>query len=324
MKNTLPVLRKGQAGSAALQRISEDPVSALKAAFYAGRNERTVKAYQNDLEHFKRFMGADSVDLAIVPMLTKTSGEVNAIALAYRSDMQDQGLAPASINRRLAALRSIFKLARILGLVQWTVEVEGVRGKSYRDTRGPGLDGVQKLIDLAMERHDPKGKRDRAIVRLLFDMALRRGEAVSLDLSDIDLKRGTLSVIGKGRTEKELLTIPDQTREALREWIGCRGEWQGPLFVNFDHAGKGERLTGQGVERIIKALGMKALGHTVNPHGLRHAAITEALDCMAGDVRSVQRFSRHKDIRTLSVYDDNRRDLGGEVAKKVAASVSEK
>ncbi|HVT40002.1 MAG TPA: hypothetical protein VHE78_13215 [Gemmatimonadaceae bacterium] len=53
-------------------------------------------------------------------------------------------------------------------------------------------------------------------------------------------------------------------------------------------------------------------------HGLRHAAITHALDVCAGDVRKVQKFSRHRDLRTLTVYDDNRQDVAGEVAKLVA------
>jgi integrase len=65
----------------------------------------------------------------------------------------------------------------------------------------------------------------------------------------------------------------------------------------------------------------RRLGFKVWPHGLRHAAITEALDLTGGNVRAVQRFSRHRDVRVLERYDDNRKDLGGEVAKQVAASV---
>ncbi len=56
----------------------------------------------------------------------------------------------------------------------------------------------------------------------------------------------------------------------------------------------------------------------VRPHGLRHLAITAALDLTQGDVRAVQKFSRHRDVRVLSVYDDTRADLGGEVARLVA------
>jgi integrase/recombinase XerC len=68
----------------------------------------------------------------------------------------------------------------------------------------------------------------------------------------------------------------------------------------------------------VGGLGTKA-GLTVRPHGLRHLAITSALDLTKGDVRAVQKFSRHRDMRVLNTYDDNRRDLAGDVARLVAA-----
>ncbi len=90
----------------------------------------------------------------------------------------------------------------------------------------------------------------------------------------------------------------------------------GPLFINMDRASKRGRLTATSVWRITTKYG---LGH---PHGLRHTAITQALDITGGDIRAVQCFSRHKDPRTLILYDDNRTDLGGKVARRVAASFS--
>ena len=71
---------------------------------------------------------------------------------------------------------------------------------------------------------------------------------------------------------------------------------------------------------MVKALGAE-LGLTVRPHGLRHTAITAALD-LTGDLRAVQRFSRHRDVRVLTRYDDNRTDLGGKIAAAVASSVT--
>ena len=87
--------------------------------------------------------------------------------------------------------------------------------------------------------------------------------------------------------------------------------------VNFDRAGNGGRLTGSAVYFIVRRLGTKA-GLTVRPHGLRHLAITSALDLTKGDVRAVQKISRHKDVRVLNTYDDNRQDLAGDVARLVA------
>jgi len=288
--------------------------------FLSGRTPRTLEAYGQDLQDFARHLGAKSSEEAVNRLLANGKGAANAAAHAYRGDLVARGLAPSTVNRRLAALRSLVKLARLFNLVDFTLDVESVKSKPYRDTKGPGRIGVRLLLNELERRQDAKAKRDRSLVRLLYDLGLRRGEAVALDLEDVDLKAGTVSILGKGRTEKETLTLPDPTKSALESWLSVRGDKEGPLFVNFDRAGKGTRLTGRSVARILEDLG-ESVGLKVRPHGLRHAAITEALDRTNGNVRAVQRFSRHRDARVLGLYDDNRQDLGGEVARLVAGSV---
>lgn len=158
--------------------------------------------------------------------------------------------------------------------------------------------------------------RDRAILRLLYERALRCCEVVRLDLADVDLEAGVLAVLGKGRSSKEPLTLASPTTEAVRAWVAVRGPDAGPLFVNLDRAHQRQRLSGTAVYDVVRQLG-EAVGIRARPHGLRHAAITEALD-RGTDVRAVQRFSRHRDLRILLVYDDNRTDLGGQVARAIA------
>ena len=294
------------------------PAESLVASFLAGRGERTLAAYRQDLEDFRAFVGTATAQAAAKFLLSLPHGEANALVLAYRAQLLGRGLAAATINRRLAAVRSMGKLARTLGLIPWQIEIEGVKAESYRDTRGPGREGVRKLLDLTAARQDSKGSRDRAILRLLFDLGLRRGEVAALDLQDLSLEAGLVAILGKGRSQKVALTLPEPTKQALAAWLTLRGPEAGPLFTNLDRAGKGQRLTGRSIHRIVKDLGCQ-IGIELRPHGLRHAAITEALDIMKGNIRAVQRFSRHKDLRVLTVYDDNRQDLGGEVAKLLAA-----
>jgi integrase/recombinase XerC len=74
-------------------------------------------------------------------LLGGTLGEANGLVLAYRSHMVGVGRSPATVNRRLSALRSLNALARTLGLVGWSLEVRNVKAESCRDTRGPQLDG---------------------------------------------------------------------------------------------------------------------------------------------------------------------------------------
>ncbi|MEW5805044.1 MAG: tyrosine-type recombinase/integrase, partial [bacterium] len=135
---------------------------------------------------------------------------------------------------------------------------------------------------------------------------------------DVDLSGRTLAILGKGRTQKETLTLPTETKAALMAWIEVRGKDQGPLFTNLDQGHKDKaRLTGNGLYRIIHTLGKRA-GLNVHPHSIRHSSITTALDLCNGDLRKIARFSRHKNIQTLTIYDDNRLDLAGGVAKMLA------
>jgi integrase/recombinase XerC len=147
-------------------------------------------------------------------------------------------------------------------------------------------------------------------------MALRRGEVVSLDLTHLDMEGGRLSIIGKGRTQRESLSIPTRVLASLRTWVEIRGSHDGPLFTALDRGHHGHRLDGSAVYRLVSELG-EAVGLVTRPHGLRHAGITAALDKTNGNTRMVQRFSRHRSLETLSLYDDNRLDLGGEVARMV-------
>ena len=90
---------------------------------------------------------------------------------------------------------------------------------------------------------------------------------------------------------KEPVTLPEPTKAALKAWLQVRGTEDGPLFVNFDRAGKGERLTGSAVYFIVRELGTKA-GLSVRPHGLRHLAITSALD-------NIDSIATGSDVTTL-------------------------
>jgi len=254
---------------------------------------------------------------ALETLLSGGPGAANAAMLSYKANLMDRGLKSATVNRRLAALRSVVKLARTLGMVTWALEVSGLRHEPYRDTRGTCRDGYKAMLAQAERQKSGKRERDLAILHLLHDLALRRGEVASLDLADLDLNKGVIAVKGKGRSEKQLMTLPQPTVKALSAWVEVRGDGSGALFTNFDRAGKGERLTGSALFYLVRRFGKKA-GLVARPHGLRHAAITEALDLTGGDVRKVQKFSRHRDLRTVCLYDDCREDVGGQVAALVA------
>jgi integrase/recombinase XerC len=314
--NALPPTVPPHAGQAALARITTDAERLLRS-FLSGRSPRTLRAYAGDVADFAVWSGASPAE-AVRLLLAAGAGGANGAALAYRADLLRRGLSAATVNRRLAAVRALVKVARLLGLVNWALEVEGLPSEPLRDTRGPGTAGVRTLLaELGKRPLGAARSRDTALVRVLFDLGLRRAEAIGLDLADVDLAGGCVWVKGKGRSERARLTVPGPTRAALETWLAERGEAPGPLFVALDRGHCGHRLTGSAVYVLVRRLGELA-GVRARPHGLRHAAITAALDATGGDVRAVQKFSRHRDVRILQRYDDNRQDLAGGVAARVA------
>lgn len=299
-----------------------NPVERLLNAFLSGKKQTTLDAYRMDLTDFQRYMKCLSLSEAAQILISRTPGDANMLALDYKASLMERKLASLTINRRLTALRMLTKLARTLGMIVWTLEVQSLKAEVMRDTRGPGRQGFQDMLNL-LTGNKPKTVRDRALLRCLFDLGLRRAEVLGIDMCDIDLADGSVMILGKGRSSKERLTMPIETRSAVAKWIKIRGEDPGPLFKSLDRGRKGSgRLGGRCLHLIIQQLGAR-VGLKVWPHALRHSSITAALDLTDGNIRAVQKFSRHKDVRVLEVYDDTRRDLAGEVASKVAASVAD-
>ena len=286
--------------------------------FLAGRSANTRRAYESDLRAFAAWLGVADLDSAAGVLLGRDNAHANRICLAYRNSLTDAGKASATANRRLTAIRSMAKLARMIGHSNVTIDVDGLRREPVRDTRGPGLDGLRALVAAAERRPDsPKKRRDRAILRLLTDLGLRRGEVSSLDVEHFDGER--LSVLGKGRRSRVALTCSQSVCTALQAWLDVRPPVECPaLFLGLSarmRKRSDRRLGGNGVRGICRTLAREAGLSDVRPHALRHAAITSLLDATRGDVRRVRLFSRHADVGTVLVYDDQRADHAGKLGE---------
>jgi len=100
------------------------------------------------------------------------------------------------------------------------------------------------------------------------------------------------------------------TVRAIADWLEARGSCapDSPLFIALDSAHSGHRLSGDGICKMVVRHSEKAgiNKKQMSPHRIRHSAIAVALDATDGDVRKVQKFSRHRNLNTLMVYDDNR------------------
>jgi len=302
------------------------PPAALLKAFLSGRSPRTLKAYRQDIADFQAFTKTNSAEDAARILLAHGHGNANLLLLEYRTHLVERGLQSATVNRRLAAVRSLVKLAKTLGMVDWSLDVQNVKAEAYRDTKGPGKMGFRALLQTIAAKPSKKGVRDTAILRLLYDLALRTGEIVALDFEDVELSRKMVHVLGKGRLSKQQLTLPEPTKAALEAWLQVRGTAPGPLFCNFDRAKKGQRLTGVSIYRLVRGLG-EANGFKTRPHGIRHTAITEACKVAAANgigLEEVLDFSRHSrsSVAILMVYRDRERNIQGQLASCIAAEAS--
>ncbi len=312
--------------STTLVPTASPAVPDLIRTFLDGRSPHTLTAYGRDLDDFARFLTGSRQE-ALGRFFSQPAPAANADVLRYRHDLVARQLAPATINRRLAAIRSLTKLARLLGVVPWAIEVQDVPQETLRDTRGPGVETVAEMMRLAAAPRDSYAVRNVAMLRVMFDLALRVSEVVRLDVVDLELDRGALWVSGKGRAEKEVLSLPANTQEAITAWLRVRGTKEGPLFLTLgprrNRQPSRSRFTARGIYRIVSELGEQA-GAKVWPHGLRHTAITSAVQVAQEHgvtLDEVRQFSRHKNINTLLVYRDRVRDVQGQLAAMVADTV---
>lgn len=290
------------------------------------RSAQTRRAYSGDLRAFFGWMspgmeGAPGAEEVRV-FCARPTPEIAIRLVKWKAGMLEAGLAEATVNRRLAAVRSMLKLAARIGVATTDGRglVEGERAESYRDTRGIGLDAVRRLLR-APVGDGVRQKRDRALLRLLCENALRRSEASALDVSDFDPEGRRLLILGKGHgSQKAPVTISTEATRAIREYLAAAGHADGALFRNASRGGPGAggRLTADGIYGIVRGYGRQIGVGRLAPHMLRHGAITAALDATGGDVRRVQRLSRHAKLDTLMRYDDNRTDMQGEVSGELS------
>ncbi len=311
--NCLSIVKKSAYKKTAL---TKDELLKLTESFFSSIRPNTQRGYNNAIRQYCEFVGVRSPSELIRLLFQVGPGKAHCMFLDFRNHLQKKCLAPGTINSHISAIRQLVNFANTVGVINWKVSLKRLPYQLLRDTRGPGREGMIKMLAEAAKLPGLKAIRAIALLRVFWDLGFRRGEVEHLDVSDVDLDDGHVWVLGKMRTQKEKVTLPPETIEALKAWLGDRRS--GPLFMNLVRgAYQGKRMSDDSIYALIRALG-KACGIRVHPHGIRHAAITDVLDLTNGDVRSAQRFARHKTLDMVLIYDDNRKDIGGVASKLIA------
>lgn len=309
----------------AILRIDDNKLSDLVQDFFSDKTSATQRAYRKDLEDFAKFLKVDSVDDAAKAFLGHGQGTANWRALKYRQDLVSRKLAPATTNRRLASLRSLVNFSTQVGLVPWDLSVKSVKHQKYRDTFGPGKEVVLKMFAAVRDYPSPRKERDTVLLKLIYLLGLRRSEIAGLQLHDYDPGRKLLAVLGKGRSEKEILKISPGMIVSINEWIEKRGSEPGPLLNRLTVAGHTRNsMSPNGVYEIIKYIG-RGIGVNVRPHGFRHTAITELCEEASKrgkTFKDVQDFARHKSPAVTLLYWDRAHSNQGEMSELLEEAIA--
>lgn len=302
-------------------------------------SEHTARAYATDLTQFCRFLAcaADSSSLAGISAGDLPTGEelgkssltrrltsaTPADVRAYLAMLRNSNYSKATVARKLAALRSLYKFLVRCGNVA-TSPVAVIRTPKQEKRLPACLDEsqVKALLEAPLDPGQPGradagpgpglthrmlAARDRAILETIYSAGLRIGELVGLNLEDMDEFGGTLRIRGKGKKER-LGPLGSVAVEAIAEYLRLRQKALSagrsstgpdePLFVN-KHA---TRLTGRSVRRMLdKYIRQVGLPANVTPHTLRHSFATHMLN-RGADLRSVQELLGHKSISTTQIY----------------------
>ena len=261
---------------------------------------RAVAQWLDQLSHSQArattTLNAYARDLASLPdiPLAQLDGEH---VRRWTHSARSQGLSPASLARRLSALRSFAKYARQR---EWISHdpCAGIRapkaGRKLPDTLS--VDDAQALLQAGGD--SPIERRDQALWELLYGSGLRLSEVAGLRLGDVDLPERLARVTGKGnKTRMAPLTRP--AARALQAWLDVRPS-AGSDAVFCTPRGPG--LSTRQIQRRLKQRALRTLGNqAVHPHQLRHAFATHLLEG-SGDLRAVQELLGHAHLSTTQVY----------------------
>jgi integrase/recombinase XerC len=284
-------------------------------------NTNTQRNYRKAIDDFyRRIYNADVSSDLLAQFLCLHQPEAVYQVLQYRQLLIEAKLAPSTINIRLSALKSFIDYARTIEQCNFNLaDVHSLKVESYRDTTGIAVAGFKEMLQIP-DRSTVKGTRDYAILRLLWDNALRRNEICSLDVGDF-ADGGRLSIMGKGQLQKTQIDLSPATTIAISQWLAQRSDYllSDPLFTSLDNRSPGHRLDGSSIYRLVRKFSEAAgIDKVVSPHRIRHSAITTYLDVSDGNLRAAQGLSRHANLNTLSRYDDNRHKYQAQATNTLA------
>ncbi|MEK4668311.1 site-specific tyrosine recombinase XerD [Niallia sp. FSL R7-0271] len=261
-----------------------------------GLAKNTLVSYERDLKSYSKYMKE-------VEMVSLTDIQ-RAHIVRFLGFLKDNGKSSKTIARHIASIRAFhqFLFRDRVTEEDPTVHIESPQGERSLP-KVLSMKEVEALLEFP-NKLDHFGKRDKAMLELLYATGIRVSELIQLNMDDVHLMMGFVRCIGKGNKER-IIPIGGAATRALTEYL----EEGRPAFISKKEVGDalflnhhGRRLSRQGFWKILKRLGKEAeINKEITPHTLRHSFATHLLENGA-DLRAVQEMLGHADISTTQIY----------------------
>lgn len=258
----------------------------------------TLSAYRRDVCAFCDFLCQSKRDF-----FSAEKGDINA----YKQKLSDSGKSVATVSRCMSSIRTLYKYLLVSGRCSKnpTAEIKNDKcEKKFFEILSE--DEIDRLLSQP-DTSELKGKRDKAMLEIMYATGMKVSELISLDLSDVNLKLQTVNCKGASHSSKgRMILLYPVAVKALEDYIKKSRNFfvadptNSALFVNVN----GERMTRQGFWKILKGYAESAdISKTITPHTLRHSFATHLLENGA-DINDIKNILGHADISSTQVYSD--------------------
>jgi len=253
---------------------------------------RSAKTRENYGRYLKVFLTQSGVSAA--------RGITSEAVRNFRLNLARQDLKKITQNYYIIALRNFLKYLVRRGIAALPPETIELPKVSRRDIEVLDYAELERLLQ-APKGDDLRALRDKAILETFFSTGLRLSELCSLNRA-IDLKRGEISVRGKG-DKLRIVFLSDSAKKSLKSYLDKRGDIHEALFISFGKKSKAvTRIAPRAVQRLVDARAREAgIAKKVHPHQIRHSYATDLL-INGADMRAVQELLGHANISTTQIY----------------------